>query len=135
MDKKTLAEFISTTRETLGLSQTGLAKKANIDIFELEAIESGQDLFLSSTTRQKLANALKIRSSKIKELEKHLKLDFDKEIPIEEIKNRILYKEKNLKCPICQNELKTRIETMYDLEDNPVYHPKAICTKCVFQIK
>ena len=36
-----------------------LIKKSNIDISVIELIENGQDLFLDTPTRQKLAKALK----------------------------------------------------------------------------
>lgn len=136
MSKKSLAEFISTLREEVGLSQTGLASKANLDLSIIESVESGQELFLSSTVRQKIANALKIRPMSIKIYEKDVLVNFNNDPSIqEEIKERILMREKNILCPNCSSELITRIAKMYDLEDNLVLHPKARCSKCVFQVK
>lgn len=133
----TLAQFVSTTREELGLSQKGLAMKANIDLAIIENIESGQDLFLASSVRQKLARVLKTEIKKIKSLEKQPKNPH--EVPldyIEELRMRILTGNitGNI-CPVCKSELVCRVAEMYDLEDNLVRHPKARCSKCPFQIK
>jgi len=136
MKNTTLAEFVSTTRDNLGLSQKGLAKKANINLATIENIESGQELFLSTSIRQKLAKALKVDNSTIKALEKQ---PHEPEISIEyieEVKLRILAGQlKGHVCPVCKSELVCRVAEMYDLEDNLVRHPKARCSKCPFQIK
>ena len=39
-----LAQMVSSVREKLGLSQSGLAKKCNLTVEEIENIESGQEL-------------------------------------------------------------------------------------------
>ena len=137
MQQKALAQFVSETREKLGLSQTGLAKKSALPLKMIEDIESGQELFLASTIRQKLANGLKLKPADIKHYEKHPDLSLlpDNEITLF-IKNRILAHDiENLECPVCGSKLITRIAKMYDLEDNLVLVPKARCTKCPFQIK
>ena len=54
---------------------------------------------------------------------------------IADIKQRILNGEDEIYCPMCGSLLVTRIAKMYDLEDNLMLHPKAHCSKCVFQIK
>ena len=104
--KKTLAQFVQEKRDNLGLSPKGLAVRSNLDIEVIEDIEAGKELFLSVT-------ALQI---------------------IESLKDLILNGAGGLKCPKCGAPLVTKIERMYDLEDNLVLHPKAHCTKCVFQI-
>lgn len=130
-----LSQFILDTREKIGLSQSGLAKRSNLPLGVIEDIESGKELFLSSTYRQKLAKGLKLNPSEIKPYEKFLSSEFDKdEEYIREIKQRILNGEEGLICPICSSPLSTRIARMYDLEDNLVLHPKAKCIKCPFQI-
>lgn len=131
-----LASFVSFTREHMGISQVGLAKKANLSEKEIEAIEGGIDLFLSSTVRQKLAKALKVNPSDIKIYEKsfNLKNDFD-ETSLEILKERILQGDDELFCPVCSSKLNVRIAKMFDLEDNLVFVPKANCTKCPFQLK
>lgn len=135
MKEKSLAQFVQEKREKIGLSTSGLAKKCHIDILLLEQIEAGQELFLPTTIRQNLAKGLKCSSNEIKELEK----DFENKLTtiqvIEELRQKILNAEKDLICPKCGSLLVTRIAKMYDLEDNLMLHPKARCSKCVFQIK
>ena len=131
-----LAQFISQSREKLGLSQFGLAKKSNIDISVIEFIENGQDLFLDTTTRQKLAKALKLNPSDIKKFEKSFNLNItSSEDSISSLKQLILQGQQNLLCPNCSSPLTVRIAKFYDLEDNLVLHPKASCSRCPFQIK
>lgn len=137
--QQTLAELISETRENQGHSQTGLAKRANLNVEIIDDIEAGRELFLPATIRQKLAMALKLSPKKIKSLEKLPETsdkDFEIADKIEEIRLHILEKGlKGHKCPVCGEELVCRVEVMYDLEDNMVRHPKARCSKCPFQIK
>ena len=65
-----LAEFIQEKREKAGYSIYGLADRAAIPLEILEDIESGRELFLPVTTRQKLARALKCSPSEIKKYER-----------------------------------------------------------------
>lgn len=131
----TLAQFIQKKRDNLGLSPKGLAMKTNLDLNLIEDIEAGKELFLSVTVRQTLAKYLKCSPDEIKKLEK----DFDNQITsdeiIESLKELILNGAGGLKCPLCGANLITRIQKLYDLEDNLMLNPKAHCTKCSFQIK
>ncbi len=131
-----LAQFVSNLREKLGYSKSGLAKRCNLTEETIESIEHGQELFLSSTVRQKLAKGLKLNPNDIKIYEKDFKIEdpvtFEE---IESIKLRILNNENEILCPKCKSTLNTRIAKMYDLEDNLILHPKANCSKCTFQIK
>ena len=131
----TLSEFVVQRREKLGLSTSGLAKKCHLDVDVIQRIENGEELFLATTVRQNLAKGLKCSLDEIKALEK----SFDNKIAdvstIETLKERILKGATDLTCPLCGSPLRTRIAKMYDLEDNLMLHPKAVCTKCVFQIK
>lgn len=136
--EKSLAQFIQETREKAGLSLSGLAKKTAIPIEELEDIESGKDLFLPATTRQKLAKGLKINPVDIKQYERIMLVSYDKidSDYIAAVKKAILSGETdNLKCPICGAKLNTKITKLIDLENNIALHPKAQCSKCSFQIK
>lgn len=137
MTDTSLAQFVSDLREKVGLSQSGLAKKSNLPLSVIEDIESGKELFLSSTFRQKLAKGLKLNPGEIKPYEKTIGSMFDKDDElINIIKQSILSGDtEELSCPICKSRLDTRIARLYDLEDNLVLHPKAKCTKCPFQIK
>lgn len=130
-----LAEFIQTKREKAGFSIYGLAEKAAIEVSVLEEIESGRELFLPVTVRQKLARALKCSPTEIKKYEREYRFQIVTDEVIDDLKSKILRRETNLRCPICGEPLVTRIAKMYDLEDNLVLQPKAHCVKCVFQIK
>jgi len=132
---KTLAQFIQKKRDDLGLSAKGLAIKSNLDLEIIEDIEAGKDLFLSTTVRQNLAKALKCQLHEIKAFEKDINISVTSDEIIESLKELILNGAGGLKCPLCGAPLVTKIERMYDLEDNLVLHPKAHCSKCVFQIK
>lgn len=135
MEKQSLAQFVQEKRDKLGLSASGLAKKCNIGLELMERIESGEELFLPTTTRQNLAKGLKCSLDEIKELEKDFQNKFVDEDIISSLKSRILNGETELVCPKCHSKLITRIAEMYDLEDNLMLHPKGRCSKCVFQIK
>lgn len=130
-----LAEFIQTRREKAGYSIYGLADKTNLPIEFLEDVESGKELFLSVSQRQKLARVLKCSPNEIKNLEREYEFKVVSDETIEDIKNKILKRETNLRCPMCGEPLVTRIARMYDLEDNLILQPKAHCVKCIFQIK
>lgn len=131
-----LAQFVSSLREKLGYSKSGLAKRCSLSEKIIDNIEAGQELFLSSTIRQKLAKGLKLTPSEIKLYEKDFKIEADISFEtIENIKLKILNNENDIICPRCNNVLNTRIAKMYDLEDNLILHPKATCSKCIFQIK
>lgn len=137
MPDKSLAQFVFETRENLGLSQSGLSKKTALPLQTIEEIEAGQELFLSSTIRQKLAKGLKLMPKEIKPYEKHPDLSLLPETEqIIFLKQRILEHDiQDLECPVCGSKLVTRIAKMYDLEDNLVLVPKARCEKCPFQIR
>ena len=129
-----LAEFIQTHREKAGLSISGLAEKASIDITVLEDIESGKDLFLPVTVRQKLARIFKCSPNDIRKYEREYEFQIIPDDVIDNLKSAILQHKTNLRCPICGEPIITRIAKLYDLEDNLILTPKAHCTKCVFQL-
>ncbi|MBQ2871818.1 helix-turn-helix transcriptional regulator [bacterium] len=132
-----LAQFVSERRENIGLSQTGLSKKCNIPIKMIEDIECGNELFLATSVRQKLAKGLKVEPSEIKKYEKTFDVSLVSDAKyIDDIKIKILAGEgEECVCPVCGEKLVTRIAQMYDLEDVLQLHPKAHCTKCPFQIR
>lgn len=135
MQEISLAQFVQQKREKLGLSASGLAKKCHLDLILIEQIEAGQELFLPTTVRQSLAKGLKCSLDEIKALEKDFETRFVSEDTIDDLKQQILNGENDLHCPKCGASLITRVAKMYDLEDNLMLHPKARCSKCVFQIK
>ena len=130
-----LAEFIQTQREKAGFSIYGLADRTAIPIETLEDIESGRDLFLPVSIRQKLARVFKCSPAEIKKYEREYQFQEVSDDVIDELKDKILKRETNLRCPLCGEPLVTRIAKMYDIEDNLILQPKAHCVKCVFQIK
>ena len=132
---KSLAEFIIEKREKAGMSASGLANRAGVELNIIEDIESGKELFLSVTIRQKLARALKLQPAEIKHYEKVVTEVVVTPDQIEDYKQLILEGEEDLYCPLCGNKLVTRVLKRYDIEDNLVFDPKAHCSKCVFQIK
>ena len=130
----TLAKFIQNKRKEFGLTINALAIMSNISKSEIEEIEEGKQLFMSVTTRQALAKVLKCEPNEIKSLEKDIVDSIISPEIIESLKELILNGAGGLKCPKCGANLVTKVERMYDLEDNLVLHPKAHCTKCPFQI-
>lgn len=132
-----LAQFISEMREKKGLSQSGFAKRANLTLKQIEDIESGQELFLPSTIRQRIAKVLHITPFELKQYEKSFTTEFVSNDEISEnIKQKILANDiEDLLCPVCESKMVTKIERMYDLEDNLVLLPKAHCTRCPYQVK
>lgn len=132
---ETLAAFVRRLRDNLGLSAKGLAKCSNISLAEIEDIESGKELFLPVTIRQKLARALRCSLTDLAILERGYRdIAVDGSI-IFSIKQQILQGVINISCPGCGAPLECRIAKMYDLDGNIVLEPRAHCTKCVFQIK
>lgn len=133
-----LAQFVFHTRENLGLSVQGLSRKTNLDESIISNIESGLELFLSSTVRQKLAKGLRVSLDEIKLYEKAEDYNFVSKNKIDELRQMILDNMGNKGfvafCPVCGSKLNTRIAKLYDLEDNLILHPKANCTKCPFQL-
>lgn len=131
---KTLAQFIQQKRDDLGLSPKGLAMETNLPLETIEDIEAGKDLFLSVTIRQNLAKVLRCAPEEIKKYEKDFNNHIVSDQIIDSLKELILNEAGGLKCPVCGAPLVSRIQKLYDLEDNLMLHPKAHCTKCSFQI-
>ena len=59
------------------MSSSGLAKRAGVELEVVEDIESGKELFLSVTVRQKLARALKLQPAEIKHYEEQSLFIYD----------------------------------------------------------
>lgn len=133
-----LAQFVASKREELGLSQEDLSVKSGLSLDEIRSIELGLDLFLPTTVRQKLGKGLKVENKEIKLYEVKTDFSLAKKTSIEEIKEAILLNSANpdyvINCPVCGEKLITRIAKLYDLEDNLVLYPKARCSKCPFQL-
>lgn len=135
-NEKSLAMFVREAREKIGLSSALLAKRSNLTEDEITDIESGKELFLSATVRQKLAKGLKINPSEIKTYEKNVNISFGASKDFEDYARVKMAagEGSDLRCPVCGSELTVRMVKRYDLEDNLILHYKASCTKCPFQI-
>ena len=131
---QTLAQFIQKKRDDIGLTPKGLAMVTNIPLETIEDLESGKDLFMSVTTRQALAKTLKCQPDEIKKLEKDFTTYTVSQEIIDSLRELILNGSGGLKCPMCGADLVTRVQKLYDLEDNMTYTPKAHCSKCSFHI-
>ena len=133
-----LAQFVFHTREKSGLSVSGLSKKCNLEEDVIQNIESGLEIFLSVTVRQKLAKGLKVTPNEIKIYEKNENYNFTSKEILDNLREDILNNANNkyysALCPVCGSKLNVRIAKLYDLEDNLILHPKAVCTKCPFQL-
>lgn len=131
-----LAEFVREAREKIGLSSALLAKRSNLSEEQISDIESGKELFLSSTIRQKLAKGLKINPSEIQQYEKNVEINYGADKEFEEFARvKMMAGEgDDLRCPVCGSELICRVVKRYDIEDNLVLQYKASCKKCPFQI-
>ena len=133
-----LAHFVASKREEMGLSQEELAQRSALTLQQVQSIEQGLDLFLPTTIRQKLGKGLRVDNKEIKQYEVKENFDLAKKSIKDEIKEQILLNSTNpnfqINCPICGEKLITRIAKLYDLEDNLMLHPKARCSKCPFQL-
>jgi transcriptional regulator with XRE-family HTH domain len=132
----TLAERVQYLREKSNLSVEKLAERSNLEPLVIHEIEEGRETFLSTSVRQRISKELKVSAKVLKEVEFQPEQKEVPEATIKTIQNSIIAGNlENNYCPKCHNKLHCKIVTMYDLEDNPVKHPKARCTKCPFQIK
>jgi transcriptional regulator with XRE-family HTH domain len=132
---ETLSGRVQYLREKLNISREKLAELTNLPIEAVDNIEEGSDLFLSSGIRQRLAKSLRVNSHVIKEVEKHPERHILTHEMINNLKELILEGDVDIiRCPRCNSVLNCKIVTLYDMEDNPVDHPKAKCEKCPFQI-
>lgn len=133
-----LAQFVVSKREELGLSQEDLSEKSSLTLEQIQSIEQGLDLFLPSTIRQKLAKGLKVDNKEIKIYEVKTDFTLTKNSQMDSIREAILLNSQNpnfiIECPNCGEKLITRIAKLYDLEDNLILRPKARCSKCPFQL-
>lgn len=135
---KSLAMFVVEAREKIGLSSSLLAKRANLTEEQIQDIEAGKELFLSSTVRQKLAKGLKLTPAEIKQYEKEVEISYKGNVPkdFEDIARVKMAagETDDLKCPVCGSDMNFKVVKRYDLEDNLVLHYKASCKKCPYQI-
>ena len=109
-----LAEFIQSKRERAGYSIYGLADRAALSIEQLEDIESGRELFLPVTVRQKLARALKCSPNEIKKYEREYEFEVVSDEKIDEQYYEKLINKYNNREKEC-NKNKNLENKVYDL--------------------
>ena len=137
---KTLASRVSYLRNQRRIHLAELSIQARVSIKLLEDIEAGIETWLPVAMRQRIARVLKIDPNILEEVEvtKISNEDELKKPPaeiIERIQDSILSGLKDIKCPLCQNDLKIWIQEGFDLNGNPIKTPKAHCKVCVFQLR
>lgn len=117
-----------------------LAKATRFSITRIEAIESGQEVWLSVTDRSVLARGLGVQPEVLKEVE-FCPSDLRQssfEIPVndyDELAERILAGELNIECPKCGKLLKTAIENALDFEGQATQYARAYCPVCPFALR
>lgn len=137
---KTLASRVSFLRNVRRLHIAELSYEARVSLKLLEEIEAGIETWLPVAVRQRIARVLKIDPNILEEVEvKNIStVDLPKEPPselVERIQEDILAGVHDLKCPLCQCNLKTWIQEGFDLNGELIKTPKAHCTECVFQLR
>lgn len=133
----TLAKGLQIMREVAGLTQVQLAERANISLELLQDLETGLELFMAPSIRQKLARVLKVRPGQIKVLEKDIHQAERSVSPDtrEHYLNDILSNpEQPQFCPFCRAPLQVRIFNRKDLDDNLLVEVKANCSRCLFKL-
>ncbi len=117
-----------------------LARETALPHPRIEDLEAGLETWLSSPERQRIAKALGVEPVILQEVEYkplHYSLPELQEVSgdvYEELSNKILSGETNLRCPKCGNQLKTSLKEGIDLENMPVRFASAHCVKCPFII-
>jgi transcriptional regulator with XRE-family HTH domain len=138
----TLARRILQVREFRNMTVVDLASLSNFPIKRIEELESGLETWLSSTERQRLAKALSVEPSLLKEVEQRA----NETAPIPESKmldaataeqlgQDILDGLENLKCPDCGASLTTSVIDGLDMDGHPTQFAKAFCVKCPYVLR
>lgn len=137
----TLARRVSQFRQHRELSIPELAERTRFSVQRLHDIESGLETWLSPTDRQRLAKALAIEPALFKEVEARSATStaseshmLDRE-SIANLTQAILEGERDLPCPDCGLPLKCSVQEGLDMEENPIYIPRAFCLKCPFVLR
>ena len=138
----TLARRIVQVREFRNMTVLDLALLANFSIKRVEDLESGLETWLSSTDRQRLAKALSVEPTLLKEVEqRHSEIAplpeshmLDAETA-EKLSRDILDGVENLKCPDCGSPLKTNVIDGFDMDGFPTQFAKAFCVKCPYVLR
>ena len=137
---KTLASRVSYIRNIRRLHIAELSQQSRVSIELLEDIEAGIETWLPTSIRQRIARVLKVDPNILEEVEtKTINEEALYKNPpfelLERLQDEILSGNKDLKCPQCQNSLRTWIQEGFDLNGNLIKSAKAHCTVCIFQLR
>lgn len=134
----TLAGRVFQIREFRNMTLVDLAKDSNLTHARIQDIESGMETWLSSPVRQRLAKALNVEPVLLQEVEyrpaahKHPELTEVPAAVYEELSEKILAGQTDLKCPRCRSELRSYVKQGIDLQEQPIHFATAHCVKCPF---
>ncbi len=126
-------------RDLRNLTVLDLSRTTRMSVKRIEALESGQELWLSIRDRTILARALGVQPSVIQEVETCPSAMSDERKQsikaIDEIADRILAGEVQISCPQCGSILKVSVEDALDFEGRPTQFPRGYCPVCPFSLR
>ena len=133
----TLARRVLQLREFRNLTVRDLAKLSRFPEVRIEDIESGLEIWLSSTDRQLLAKALSIEPSLLQEVETRPPLSdsTQQKAAAAYLGRAILEGVRELECPDCGQTLRCSVQEGFDLDGLPVRFPKAFCSRCPYVLR
>lgn len=139
----TLAQRVGQLRERRNMTRLDLSRATHIPIKRIEALESGEEIWLSFADRAALARALGVLPACLKEVEKippHLAFEQQAEakkekIDLYELAEDVLAGKTGLLCPDCKTPLKTSIENAWDIEERLCKIARAYCPLCPFTLR
>lgn len=141
----TLAQRIQFFRQIRGWTPQQLADKIQVPLTQIEDIESGIDVFLSSILRRKLAQALRMHPQWLKDVEVEPESISDalKALQAEPTPDKIMTEERLMAirdnpdhtwpCPYCDAPLSLQFFDRLDMDENPVLSLKINCSRCLFR--
>ena len=137
---KTLASRVSFLRNARRIHIAELSLQAKVPIKLLEDIEAGIETWLPVSVRQRISIVLKVDPKILETVEvKNIKAeDLYRNPPgelIERLCEEILNGVNDMKCPLCNSEMKVWIQDGLDLNGVPIKTPKGYCKSCVFQVR
>lgn len=137
--EKTLARRVRQLRELKNLTVLDISRASRMSLKRVEAIESGQEIWLSIKDRTILARALGVQAAILQEVEacptELTETRLASIQAVDEIADRILAGEVQIPCPKCNTMLKCSVENAIDIEGQPTQFARAYCPVCPFSVK
>lgn len=123
------------------MSVERLAEKAILPRQVIDDIEAGLETFLAPAIRQKLARALLVRISVLKEVE--IQPDLEAIAPTmaygetaEDLLEAMVEEpDRTYFCPLCGEKLQLRMFDRRDIQNNPMIALKINCSRCLFRLE